>query len=182
MPYIIIIDKNGIAKEHNIKNIKFNENNLYKKIGLKTNNNFECIYVKNNIYLYGKKVGSNNYLNKFRFNFLNNINLYGSCIILQLDNSDKDNSNLVNFKLDDFNEFIEKENNIDKKIEISSTQLKTPENYINKSLKLNKKEKNKNKSFKNKDKSDINQFNSYHENNNTEIIIIKNELKEEEYI
>ena len=57
MPYIIIIEKNGELKEHNIKDTKFNEETLYKKIGLKNNNNFQCIYNQNNIRLYGKTKG-----------------------------------------------------------------------------------------------------------------------------
>jgi hypothetical protein len=106
MPFITIVEKTGEIKEHNIKDSKFNEDTLYKKIGLKTNSNFECIYNKNNILIYGKKTGKCNYLNIFPFTFLNNINLYGSCIILRLINKD-DCYYLDNFKSVDFIKFIE---------------------------------------------------------------------------
>jgi hypothetical protein len=120
MPSIIIIEKDGIVREHNLKDPKLNEETLYKKIGLKTGNNFERIYndTYNGILLYGKKTGKPNCINKYPFDTLlpeslKGCVLFGSCILLKLVTNDSTTEDtacqfLNDFKLADFSKFIEK--------------------------------------------------------------------------
>jgi hypothetical protein len=108
MPHIIIIERDGNLKQHNVKDSKLVEETLYKKIGLKTNNNFERVYSKNDsdgisYYLYGKKVGKSNLINKSEQPFLQNMILYGNCIMLKLDTS---TDSLIDFQLEDFSKFV----------------------------------------------------------------------------
>jgi hypothetical protein len=99
MPFIVIVEKTGDAKEQNIKDHVFNEATLYKKIGLKTNANFECLYQNNGIMLFGKKSGKKNYLNIFPFGL--GFNIYGSCIMLKVNDS-ANPTTICDYKLDDF--------------------------------------------------------------------------------
>jgi len=118
MPHIIIIERNATLKEYNVKDSAFIEETLYKKIGLKSNNNFERIYSivcdeYSSIYIYGKKNGKRNFINIYPFatTFCDSIGtatftnstIYGNCIILKLDTI---NNLLLNFQLDDFAKFV----------------------------------------------------------------------------
>ena len=103
MPTIVIIEKDATLKEHTIKDAKFNEPTLYRKIGLKTANNFERIYDDGSgLLLFGKKTGKSNCINTYTFDSivesLKGCVLFGSCIVLKL----ADEETLCNFTLADF--------------------------------------------------------------------------------
>ena len=89
MPTILIIEKNGNVKESNIK--VFDEENLYKKAGFKTNEDFKCHTTwdleinstKYSISLYGKTQGRANQENKYEMPPpLDNTLFFGSCILV----------------------------------------------------------------------------------------------------
>lgn len=75
MPYVVLIDKTGEVSDSLIKN--FNEEELYKKVGLKNPKHFECVgkecwkmtYDKQPFVLsvYGKTDGRESTINKFEF-------------------------------------------------------------------------------------------------------------------
>ena len=110
MPHIIIIERDATLKEYNVKDSVFIEETLYKKIGLKSNNNFERIYSvvgqeSASIYLYGKKTGKSNLINAYPFvSFSRDAStIYGNCIMLKLDTA---SNTLMDFRLDDFAKFL----------------------------------------------------------------------------
>ena len=89
MPTILIVNSTGEIKELNVKS--FDESELYKKAGLKTNTNFEkqtewglsINDKKYNICLYGKTVGRAGQENKYEFPPPVDTTLYfGSCVLV----------------------------------------------------------------------------------------------------
>lgn len=86
---ILIVEKNGSIKEQTIKN--FQEEELYKKSGLKTPEGFECktnwkVNINKKDYaiaLYGKTTGRANQENKYEFPPpVDNTLFFGNCILL----------------------------------------------------------------------------------------------------
>ena len=86
---VLIVEKNGNIKEQTIKN--FQEEELYKKVGLKTPEDFSCkttwkVEVNKKQYsinLYGKTTGRANQENKYEFPPpVDNSLFFGGCILL----------------------------------------------------------------------------------------------------
>lgn len=95
---IIIIEKGGNVKELKVKN--YNEDDLYKKCGFKSSNDFKLHSVWENItlnkvtyniHVYGKLVGRANQENKYEFPPpIDNDLFFGSCILVnKIDNIPK---------------------------------------------------------------------------------------------
>ena len=96
MPYIVVIDKNGVVSDTLMK--QFNEDELYKKAGFKTSKNFECIKkhcwsikydgVVYKISVYGKTDGRESTINKYELPPpldvlpVNKPHIYGSILIV----------------------------------------------------------------------------------------------------
>jgi hypothetical protein len=99
---ILIVEKNGNIKEQKVNNI--NENELYKKVGLKSSNGFTLQTQWNinklkgktyNIHLYGKTEGRANYENKYEFPPPVDEKLFfGNCILINK-NTDDEYTNLT---------------------------------------------------------------------------------------
>ena len=87
---ILIIEKNGTVKETTIKS--FDESDLYKKAGFKTEDGFKCHTTWNieeldgvsySISVYGKTNGRANQENKYEFPPpIDNTLFFGSCVII----------------------------------------------------------------------------------------------------
>lgn len=95
---IIIIEKGGNVKELKVKN--YNEDDLYKKCGFKSSNDFKLHSVWENItlnkvtyniHIYGKLVGRANQENKYEFPPpIDNDLFFGSCVLVnKIDNIPK---------------------------------------------------------------------------------------------
>lgn len=95
---IIIIEKGGNVKELKVKN--YNEDDLYKKCGFKSSNDFKLHSVWENItlnkvtyniHIYGKLVGRANQENKYEFPPpIDNTLFFGSCVLVnKIDNIPK---------------------------------------------------------------------------------------------
>ena len=95
---IIIIEKGGNVKELKVKN--YNEDDLYKKCGFKSSNDFKLHSVWENItlnkvtyniHVYGKLVGRANQENKYEFPPpIDNDLFFGSCVLVnKIDNIPK---------------------------------------------------------------------------------------------
>ena len=87
----LIIKDNEITTI-NIKNIS--EDNIFKKCGYKSNNNFKKIFVhklKDNIKLelWGKTVGLDKYLNIKKFLLEKDLKIYNKCILIALNNKNE---------------------------------------------------------------------------------------------
>jgi hypothetical protein len=103
---IVIVEKNGTLKEQVIKS--FNENELYKKAGFKTNEHFKC-YTEWNIEepingktfcisVYGKTKGRANQENKYDFPPpIDNTLFFGNCLIVN-----KFNNQIANLSLNEW--------------------------------------------------------------------------------
>ena len=92
-----IVDKTGIFKITTVKNYKYDD--LYKKCGFKSSNNFDkiCEYQINetqNIKLYGKCKGTSPTINKFILPTNPNIKIYGNFAIILYTKSDVTNLSL----------------------------------------------------------------------------------------
>lgn len=99
MPYIVVIDKNGVVSDTLMK--QFNEDELYKKAGFKTSKNFECIRkhcwsikynnIMHKISVYGKTDGRESTINKYELPPpldilpLNKPHIYGPILIVNED-------------------------------------------------------------------------------------------------
>ena len=95
MPILLVIDKTGSIKEVNMKT--YDESELYKKAGFKTDSNFSRHTVWNvktggkeySISVYGKTDGRANQENKYDFPPpIDNTLFFGSCVLV---NKDEDN-------------------------------------------------------------------------------------------
>ena len=89
MPTVLIIERNGTVKQHNIKT--FSLEDLYKKIGFKSKEGFSRNAVWNvsvegesySIELYGKTVGRAGQENKYEFPPpVENVLFFGSCVLV----------------------------------------------------------------------------------------------------
>jgi len=92
MPLILVVDKLGSIKEVNIKN--YDESELYKKAGFKTDTNFSRHTVWNvrtggkeySVSVYGKTDGRANQENKYDFPPpVDNTLFFGSCVLVNKD-------------------------------------------------------------------------------------------------
>ena len=91
---VLIVEKSGNIKE---QNIKFDENELYKKAGHSSQNGFKCYAEWNieeldnksyNISVYGKTTGRANSENKYEFPPpIDNTLFFGNCIIINKRNN-----------------------------------------------------------------------------------------------
>jgi hypothetical protein len=91
---ILIVEKSGNIKE---QNIKFDENDLYKKAGHSSQTGFKCYAEWNiedlddksyNIFVYGKTTGRANSENKYEFPPpIDNTLFFGNCIIVNKHNN-----------------------------------------------------------------------------------------------
>jgi hypothetical protein len=95
MPFILVIDKTQSIKEVSLKQI--NEDDLYKKAGFKSSDNFKAhatwnIEVKGNEYsitVYGKTEGRANQENKYDFPPpIDNTLFFGSCVLVNRKNGE----------------------------------------------------------------------------------------------
>jgi hypothetical protein len=86
---VLIVDKTGTVSESIIK--KYDETMLYKKVGLKTAENFEIQHtysitynhIAYSISIYGKTVGKSSCVNKYEFPPpIDNILFYGNCLLV----------------------------------------------------------------------------------------------------
>jgi len=108
---ILIVEKNGTVKELGWK--KFEEDEIYKKAGFKTSNNFKLytVYKTNtglnkqyNISVYGKTEGRVNQENKYEFPPpIDNTLFFGSCVLISRDND----NNPINLKSDEWEKIYE---------------------------------------------------------------------------
>ena len=93
MPVILVIDRTGSVKELSSKT--YEEDNLYKKAGFKTPNDFQMHHVfevnmNNNrsyrVRLYGKTKGKSGQENKYDFPPpVDNVLFFGSCLLVNVD-------------------------------------------------------------------------------------------------
>lgn len=92
MTNVLIVDKTGTLKELTIKN--YDETTLYKKVGLKTDNDFKQhhtfeICYDDNLYsvsLFGKTNGKSNSVNKYDFPPpIDNTLFFGGCVLVRND-------------------------------------------------------------------------------------------------
>jgi hypothetical protein len=91
---VLIVEKSGNIKE---QNIKFDENELYKKAGHSSQTGFKCYAEWNieelndksyNIFVYGKTTGRANSENKYEFPPpIDNTLFFGNCIIVNKHNN-----------------------------------------------------------------------------------------------
>ena len=91
---VLIVEKSGNIKE---QNIKFDENDLYKKAGHSSQTGFKCYAEWNiedlddksyNIFVYGKTTGRANSENKYEFPPpIDNTLFFGNCIIVNKHNN-----------------------------------------------------------------------------------------------
>tara|TARA_B100001094_G_C17690311_1_gene557696 strand:+ start:76 stop:609 length:534 start_codon:yes stop_codon:yes gene_type:complete len=124
----LIIKDNEITTI-NIKNIS--EDNIFKKCGYKSNNNFKKIFVhklKDNIKLelWGKTVGLDKYLNVNKFLLEKNFKIYNKCILIALNNKNEYISCLKEYYdvIINNNEILN-ELNYEKKEDLDETKDKT---------------------------------------------------------
>ena len=100
---ILIVDKTGVIKETNVKNLV--ESDLYKKAGFKTNEDFKChtewtiddldgkSYI---ISVYGKTTGRANQENKYEFPPpIDSTLFFGNCVLVNKENDKPCNLTLV---------------------------------------------------------------------------------------
>jgi len=111
-----LIIKDDEISTINIKHLS--EDNIYKKCGYKSNNNFKKILehkLKDNIKLelWGKTEGLNKYLNSNKFLLDNKYNIYNKCILIALNNKKEYISCLKEYydNMINNNEIIDKVNN-----------------------------------------------------------------------
>jgi hypothetical protein len=91
---VLIVEKSGNIKE---QNIKFDENDLYKKAGHSSQTGFKCYAEWNieelndksyNIFVYGKTTGRANSENKYEFPPpIDNTLFFGNCVIVNKHNN-----------------------------------------------------------------------------------------------
>lgn len=104
----ILIINNDIIKESNIKSL--DDDNMYKKLGYKNNNNFSLIKSyknkDNHINIYGKNSGAQNLLNTNSVLINNNLTVYGKALVVKIiDNQ------YTSITEDEFNIFFDNKNN-----------------------------------------------------------------------
>ena len=93
MPVILIVERTGIVKEVNVK--LFEEDQLYKKAGFKTANDFGKIavfpYLSNHqIHVYGKTKGKAGQENKYDFPPpIDSTLFFGNCLLLNKETDEK---------------------------------------------------------------------------------------------
>uniref|UniRef100_A0A6C0H584 Uncharacterized protein n=1 Tax=viral metagenome TaxID=1070528 RepID=A0A6C0H584_9ZZZZ len=106
---VLIIEKFGCIKPLQIKDFK--ENELFKKCGFKSENNFqkETSWKINNITIsvYGKKIGkSDDAINKYDFPPpIDNTLFYGNCVLVAFDNTA---NSFIDLKLQDWKLYYDK--------------------------------------------------------------------------
>lgn len=106
---VLIIEKSGNIKE---QNIKFDENELYKKAGHSSQTGFKCYTEWNiedlnnksyNIFVYGKTNGRANSENKYEFPPpIDNTLFFGNCVVVN-----KSNNTPVSITCDEWDEIYE---------------------------------------------------------------------------
>jgi hypothetical protein len=106
---VLIVEKSGNVKE---QNIKFDENELYKKAGHSSQTGFKCYTEWNieclndksyNIFVYGKTNGRANSENKYEFPPpIDNTLFFGNCVIVN-----KSNNTPVSITCDEWDEIYE---------------------------------------------------------------------------
>jgi hypothetical protein len=106
---VLIVEKSGNIKE---QNIKFDENDLYKKAGHSSQTGFKCYAEWNiedlddksyNIFVYGKTTGRANSENKYEFPPpIDNTLFFGNCIIIN-----KCNNSVVSLTSDEWDNIYE---------------------------------------------------------------------------
>jgi hypothetical protein len=96
MPVVLVLDKSGSIKEVNIKN--YDETELYKKAGFKTDTDFSRHTVWNvrtggkeySVSVYGKTDGRANQENKYDFPPpVDNTLFFGSCVLVNKDENNR---------------------------------------------------------------------------------------------
>uniref|UniRef100_A0A6C0LXZ9 Uncharacterized protein n=1 Tax=viral metagenome TaxID=1070528 RepID=A0A6C0LXZ9_9ZZZZ len=140
----ILIDKKSTLTEYNIKN--FNIDNLYKKCGFKSTNDFMCratweitLYDElHKVYLYGKKIGRAGSENKYDFPPPVDNELFFGTMIMVMENQSQEYVNLTleqwaqiyNDLFGGFDDIgSEDENEIDE-LENVPQELKTKQGYL----------------------------------------------------
>jgi len=106
----ILIINNDIIKESNIKNL--DDDNMYKKLGYKNNNNFCLIKSYKNkdnyINIYGKNSGAQNLLNTNSVLVNKKLSIYGKALVVKIiDNQ------YISITEDEFNIFFDNKDNSD---------------------------------------------------------------------
>jgi len=111
MPYIIIIDKNGIIKEMNIKEYK--ESELFKKANFKSSEGFllqttwnvNVEKKKYQISVYGKTNGKAGQENKYEFPPpIDSVLFFGGCVLT----NKKENDTITDLRISEWNEIYDK--------------------------------------------------------------------------
>ena len=106
MPNIVIVEKSGTLKSLSIK--IYNESELYKKAGFKSNEGFKCFHnwnivivgKKYNISLYGKTIGKANQENKYDFPPpIDNLLFFNNCVLV---NKNSDTGELFNLSISEW--------------------------------------------------------------------------------
>ena len=142
---ILIVEKIGSIKELTLKS--YNELELYKKAGFKTQDNFKChaqwnIEKLNNknyyISVFGKKNGRANQENKYEFPPpIDNLLLFGNCIIVNKDKngnidslSEKEWDSIYEYLFDGFDDIDKDSDNDDDYDDEEDDIPKTKNGYI----------------------------------------------------
>ena len=106
MPNIVIVEKSGALKSVSIK--IYNDSELYKKAGFKSNEGFKCFHnwnivivgKKYNISLYGKTTGKANQENKYDFPPpIDNLLFFNNCVLV---NKKSDTGELFNLSVSEW--------------------------------------------------------------------------------